>query len=288
MKRILIFAALIAITSGCGQASPTTNKEPANSVATTAAPTTPATIPVAAPTPSPTSVQPAATPATTPPQPSAPIDDKKLIDAKVTRVVDGDTLEVTINGKKETVRMILVDTPETKKPNTPVQPFGPEASAFTKESLEGKDIKLEKDVSERDQYKRLLYYVYIGDIMFNETLLEKGLARVAVFPPDVKYVDQFRDIQKKAQEAKLGIWSIENYATEKGYDESKAPAEKPKEFETHKPAAPAVKPKETPAASSVHYNNCTEVKKAGKAPIHRGEPGYSSKLDRDNDGIACE
>ncbi|MCU6792546.1 thermonuclease family protein [Paenibacillus sp. WQ 127069] len=220
----------------------------------------------------------------------APSTDKKLVDAHVTRVIDGDTFEVSINGKKETVRMILVDTPETKKPNTPIQPFGEEASAFTKATLEGKDVKLERDVSERDKYKRLLYYVYLGDKMFNEILLEKGLARVATFPPDVKYVDQFRAIQKIAQEAKLGIWSLENYATDKGFDDSKSKkdaADKPKEFETHKPTS-AVEPKETPAASSVHYNNCTEVKKAGKAPLHRGDPGYSSKLDRDNDGIACE
>lgn len=58
-------------------------------------------------------------------------------------------------------------------------------------------------------------------------------------------------------------------------------------FETHK-STPTVKPKETSAASSVHYNGCAKVKKAGKAPLHRGDPGYSSKLDRDNDGIACE
>ncbi|MCU6794868.1 thermonuclease family protein [Paenibacillus sp. WQ 127069] len=226
-----------------------------------------------------------------PPSLPRPQTTKKLIDAKVNRAVDGDTLEVTINGKKETVRMILVDTPETKKPNTPVQPFGPEASTFTKETLEGKDVKLERDVSVRDQYKRLLYYVYIGDKMFNEMLLEKGFARVAVFPPDVKYVDQFREIQKKAQEAKLGIWSFENYATDKGFDDSKAkkdiPIDMNAKFETHK-SAPAVKPKETSAASNIHYNNCTEVKKAGKAPLHRGDPGYSSKLDRDGDGIVCE
>ncbi|WP_240416509.1 thermonuclease family protein [Paenibacillus periandrae] len=275
MKKMIILAALIALTSGCGgQSTPVTNQVPVNPVATTTAPGV--------------AVSPAATASTIA---TVPVDDKKFINAKVTRVVDGDTLEVTINGKKETVRMILVDTPETKKPNTPVQAFGSEASTFTKETLEGKDIKLERDVSERDQYKRLLYYVYIGDKMFNETLLEKGLARVAVFPPDVKYVDRFRENQKKAQEAKLGIWSIENYATDKGYDVSKTKKDNTidmnAKFETHKPASNE-KPKENPAASNVHYNNCTEVKKAGKAPLHKNDPGYSSKLDRDGDGLACD
>jgi micrococcal nuclease len=283
MKNILILAVIFAVTTGCGQSVSTKIQDPASSVANTTAPITaapaPTPVPAAATTGAPAANQqgPAVSPTTS-------VEDKRIA-AKVTRVVDGDTLEVTISGKKETIRMILVDTPETKKPNTPIQPFGEEASAFTKETLEGKDVKLERDVSERDQYKRLLYYVYLGDKSFNEMLLEKGLARVAVYPPDVKYVDQFREKQKKAQEAKLGIWSIENYATDKGYDESKTKkesvAEKPKQVEPPKPAP-------TPAASNVHYNNCTEVKKAGKAPIRRGEPGYSSKLDRDNDGIACE
>lgn len=170
------------IASGCGQTTPVKTQQPTIPVASTT------TQPIVGPT----SAQSASTTTVTT-KVTAAVNDKKLIDANINRVIGGDTLEVTIGGKKETVRMILVDTPETKKPNTPVQPFGLEASAFTKETLEGKNVKLEHDVSERDQNKCLLYYVYIGDTMFNETLLEKGLARVAVFPPDIKYVDQFRD-----------------------------------------------------------------------------------------------
>ncbi|MNR30686.1 SPBc2 prophage-derived endonuclease YokF precursor [compost metagenome] len=69
-------------------------------------------------------------------------------------------------------------------------------------------MHLEFDKSERDQYNRLLAYAYVGDKMINELLLEKGLARVAVFPPDIQFVDEFKAIEKKAREAKLGIWSI--------------------------------------------------------------------------------
>ncbi|NOU95637.1 nuclease [Paenibacillus sp. LMG 31456] len=274
MKKAIILILLASLTSGCVIA--TKDQPTIVPAAQTATQATPAAAPIAN--------QPAeATPLpTAAPAPA----EKKFIEAKVKRVIDGDTIEIIINNKEETVRMILVDTPETKKPNTPVQPFGPEASTFTKETLEGKDIKLERDVTERDQYKRLLYYVYIGDKMFNEMLLEKGLARVAVYPPDVKYVDQFREIQKNAQMAKIGIWSIENYATDKGYDESKAQKHIEEKSKQATPTpAPAVK---EPAPATVTYKNCTEVKQAGKAPIHRGEPGYSSKLDRDNDGIACE
>jgi micrococcal nuclease len=140
------------------------------------------------------------------------------LNGKVTNVVDGDTMDIQFeNGKEERVRLVLVDTPETKHPTKPVQPFGPEASAFTKEMLTGKNVQLELDVQERDKYGRILAYVYIDGKMFNELLLEKGLARVAVFPPNTRYVDEFYAIQKKAQEAKLGIWSIENYVTDNGY-----------------------------------------------------------------------
>lgn len=141
-------------------------------------------------------------------------DNDRYLTAHVTRVVDGDTVKVDMNGKEETVRMILVDTPETVHPSKPVEPFGPEASQFTKETLLNKAVRLELDVAERDQYGRLLAYIWIGDRLFNEMLLEKGLARVAVFPPNVKYVDEFRAVQAKAQEKGIGLWRLENYALE--------------------------------------------------------------------------
>lgn len=143
-----------------------------------------------------------------------------LIPAIVTNVVDGDTLDVKINGKTERIRLLLVDTPETKHPNKPVQPFGPEASEFTTTTLLGKQVGLEKDVSERDRYGRILAYVWIDGNMHNEALIEKGLARVAVFPPDTKYVDEFRAKQREAQESGIGIWSIENYVQENGFQSS--------------------------------------------------------------------
>jgi micrococcal nuclease len=138
----------------------------------------------------------------------------KYIAAEVTEVVDGDTIHVLIEHKKETIRLILVDTPETKHPTKPIEPYGPEASNFTKKLLDGKQVKLVPDVSERDRYGRLLMYVWVENQLVNELLLEKGLARVAVFPPNVKYVEAFRAIQKKAQAAKRGIWSLENYVKE--------------------------------------------------------------------------
>jgi len=144
----------------------------------------------------------------------------------VERVVDGDTIEVrSEGGKVEDVRMLLVDTPETVHPDKPVQPFGQEASRLTKELLpEGTKVTLERDISERDKYGRLLAYVWKDGKMVNQILLREGLARVAyVFEPDTRYVDEFRTIEKKAREEERGIWSIENYATDRGF--AKAPSD---------------------------------------------------------------
>ncbi|MCA0986460.1 thermonuclease family protein [Guptibacillus algicola] len=142
----------------------------------------------------------------------------KTISADVTDVVDGDTIKVSMDGKSETVRLLLVDTPETKHPSKPVQPYGPEASTFAEETLEGEEIELELGISERDKYGRLLAYVWIEDNMFNELLLEKGLARVAyIYQPNVKYVEEFQSLQRTAQTEGVGIWSIEDYVREDGF-----------------------------------------------------------------------
>ena len=75
--------------------------------------------------------------------------------------------------------------------------------------LEGKVVGLEKDVQERDKYGRLLMYVYVDGQSVQEQLLERGLARVAVFPPNVKYVDEYRAIEAKAKQEKVGMWAPE-------------------------------------------------------------------------------
>lgn len=130
----------------------------------------------------------------------------------VTRVIDGDTIEINYNSETEKIRMIGIDTPETVKPNTPVQPFGKDASDFTKSMLLNNYISLEFDESERDKYNRLLAYVYIDGKMFNKILLEEGLACVYTFPPNVKYVKDFIAIESKAKSNKIGIW--ENYSND--------------------------------------------------------------------------
>ena len=140
----------------------------------------------------------------------------------VERVVDGDTIELDTGEK---VRLILVDTPETKHPNKGVEYFGQEASDFTTNQLEGKTVYLEKDVSETDKYGRLLRYVWIErpeneeptkeeikTKCFNALLLAGGYANVSTFPPDVKYVDVFRELEDQARQSNLGLWgeTVEN------------------------------------------------------------------------------
>lgn len=122
----------------------------------------------------------------------------------VTRVVDGDTIEIE-NGEK--VRYIGVNTPESVDPRRKVQCFGREASAYNKKLVEGKRVRLELDVEDRDKYGRLLRYVWIGDTMINEQLVADGYAQVMTIPPNVKYVERFRIAQTKAREAKQGLWS---------------------------------------------------------------------------------
>ena len=126
---------------------------------------------------------------------------------RVVRVVDGDTIEVEINGKTEPVRYIGIDTPETVDPRKPVQCFGVEASKKNKELVEGKLVRLEKDITDRDKYNRLLRYIWFGDTLINQALVEQGYAKSYSYPPDVKYQERFIEAQRLAVEEKKGLWS---------------------------------------------------------------------------------
>ena len=124
--------------------------------------------------------------------------------ATVKRVIDGDTIELT-DGRK--LRYIGMDTPETVDPNRPVGCFGKEASDKNKELVLGKEVELEKDVSETDKYGRLLRYVYLSDgIMINETLVQEGFAFARTYPPDVKYQDKFLEAERSARDNNKGLW----------------------------------------------------------------------------------
>ena len=124
----------------------------------------------------------------------------------VIRVVDGDTAHIEIDGRDVTVRFIGIDTPESVAPDQPVDCYGPEASAYTQDRLEGARVRLEYDVEREDRYGRTLAYVWLGDELFNETLVRQGYALVTTFPPNVEYVNRFTAAQRDAREHGRGLW----------------------------------------------------------------------------------
>lgn len=185
--------------------------------------------------------------------PKAPQTNNTFQEAKVVRIIDGDTIVIDRGQGQEKVRFILVDTPETKHPKKGVEYFGKEASAFTTNSLSGKTVYLQKDVSETDRYNRLLRYIWlerpssnepteeeIRSKCFNAILLAGGYAQVTTFPPDIKYVDLFRQIQREAREANAGLWG-----------DSGAPVEEVKEEVKQEPKST---PKNTGEKAYLHAN----------------------------------
>ena len=124
---------------------------------------------------------------------------------QVQRVVDGDTLLLT-NGHR--VRLIGADTPETVKPNWPVEPWGPEATEFTRQFVAGGQIRLQFDGRPSDKYGRVLAHVWVGEQMLGEELVRAGLAKaVAKYNYDPTVKASLRAAENQAKAARRGIWS---------------------------------------------------------------------------------
>lgn len=122
---------------------------------------------------------------------------------RVKSVIDGDTVEME-DGRK--VRYIGMNSPEIERGAKKGQCYGEEASRRNKELVEGKEIRLEKDVSETDKYGRLLRYVYVGDIFVNETLVREGFAEAKRYKPDTAKADALEAAESEATDAKRGKW----------------------------------------------------------------------------------
>lgn len=146
---------------------------------------------------------------------TSPYASTNFIKAFVSRIVDGDTIEVNIDSKKYKVRFIGVNCPEyTSK----IEYFGKESTEYTNNILYNRYVFLEKDVSETDKYGRLLCYVWleiptentIDEIrtkMFNGLLLDNGYASAVTYPPDVKYSKEFKEIAADARNYNKGLWN---------------------------------------------------------------------------------
>ncbi len=218
--------------------------------------------------------------------------------ATVTRVVDGDTIEISpaIDGITD-VRLIGVDTPETKEPGCAPQPYGPEASSYAESVLSGRQVELEFDVEKTDRYGRLLAYVYPeGGEMFNEDLVEGGYAQVYPYPPNTRYADRFAAAQDRAATAGLGIWALGPdqliLLTDRGNGigaDGCAPfAPEPAPVQQYEPPpvpVPAVPAAPVPAVGGdldcKDFGSLAEVRES----IAAGDP---HGLDADGDGSGCE
>ncbi len=125
-------------------------------------------------------------------------------------MIDGDTITVEIDGDVERVRLIGIDTPETKHPRKPIECYGPEASDFTASLLPiGTSILLERDLVGRDDYGRLLGYVHLpdSDVFVNREIIRRGYAQPMTIEPNSTYADDFADDARAAERENLGIWA---------------------------------------------------------------------------------
>ena len=201
-------------------------------------------------------------------QTPAPLVPAGCIEAQVVEVVDGDTINVRIDGQEYAVRYIGIDAPETRHPEKGVEWMGPEATRANEDLVGGQMVYLEKDVSETDHYGRLLRYVYCADGTFvNEALVRRGYAQSSTYPPDVAHQDLFRRAQRGAREAERGLWG-------------------PRPTETTESAAPRFDCSgnlyncsdfSTQAEAQMCYDHCQAL---GRGDVHW--------LDDDCDGVACE
>ncbi len=126
--------------------------------------------------------------------------------AQVSRVIDGDTIEVRVGGREDDVRYIGIDTPETVKPGTPVQCFGPQAHEFNQRLVGGRTVRLVFDRERRDVYGRLLAYVWLGPRMVNAELVRRGFARTLTIPPNDAHAGLFHRLAAAAGRAGRGLW----------------------------------------------------------------------------------
>ncbi|GGE15139.1 hypothetical protein GCM10011571_15850 [Marinithermofilum abyssi] len=207
------------------------------------------------------------------------------VEVDLVQLLDGDTAKVRINGKVEIVRFLLVDTPETRHPERGKQPLGNEAKWMT-DSLLGnaEKVELEFDVEQRDEYGRLLAYVYADGKSVQEELLKQGLARVAYIYKNKRHLKEFRAAEEVAQEKKEGVWQCPGYVTDKGY--------KPENWFKGKG-----KPKLEPQAIVPKYNpngpdrDCSDfaTQKEAQRFFEEAGPGDPHRLDgSDGDGKVCE
>lgn len=143
------------------------------------------------------------------------------IPVELVRTIDGDTIKVKYEGEERNIRYLLIDTPEIDHKNPAnTEPLALEATVRNDELLKSGQVTIEFDEGDHeDQYGRLLAYIYVDGKSVQETLLAEGYARVAyVFEPNTKYVDEFNKTANQAKAEKIGVWSVDGYVTNRGFN----------------------------------------------------------------------
>jgi micrococcal nuclease len=128
------------------------------------------------------------------------------LEGTVTRIIDGDTIHVRVDGRVEKVRYIGVNTPEVHHPRKGEEPGGRAAATVNRDLVDGRRVRLELDAQSRDRYGRLLAYVWVDDTMINAELVRRGFAQVMTIPPNVRHQALFLKLQREAREARRGFW----------------------------------------------------------------------------------
>ncbi|WHY69755.1 thermonuclease family protein [Neobacillus sp. SuZ13] len=144
---------------------------------------------------------------------------REQIPITLVETIDGDTIKARVKGKVETVRYLLVDTPESKRPGMCVQPFAEEAFQRNNELVKDGSLSLEvEEGPSRDSYDRLLAYVYVDGMSVQEMLIKEGYARVAyIMDPPYKYLKLYKTDENLAKKNKLRIWGTKDYVSYKGF-----------------------------------------------------------------------
>ena len=233
--------------------------------------------------------------ATTPSATKTPAETPKQELYKVIKVIDGDTVNIEINGKSETIRLIGIDSPETVDPRKPVQCYGKEASEKAKETLTGKSVSLEADPTqgERDKYNRLLRFVFLSDgTNFNKLMISEGYAHEYTFQSNpYKYQEEFINAEKEARENKKGLWA-DNACVTPTTVQAKQTVSTAAPTQTK--SAPVIQPTQSTSTSGGDGSyscdcskSCTAISSCEEAYYQLNTCGCQAR-DGDSDGVPCE
>jgi len=224
--------------------------------------------------------------------------DEMPVSYSVVRVIDGDTIVLNVDGVHETVRLIGINTPETKDPRRPVECFGAEASAYAQQLLAGQQVILSSDDSQgtRDKYNRLLGYIHLRDgRFFNLEMIRQGFAYEYTYRTPYEFQQEFKAAQKHAQENQLGLWSVKTCDGKLNLEtvQEPEPASSQPVVVVKEPIKKEAPQQEVPSFTcSYNAYNCPDFSTHREAQsVFEACGGVSNdvhRLDGDDDGIACE